>query len=152
MRIKYFPLCILLCLFGTQEVRAQCDSLKACVGKAVTITVTSGKLAQYIEVDTSYRIRNIDTAITFESWLKPQIQPGKRVFVGGIWGPNKDNNDVWVCYIVDTKVYFILSSPNTFLGDLDNTVAVATIPNLYTRGWLHLADRKSTRLNSSHRH
>ena len=137
--MKYLSFLILL-LIGASSLRAQsCDSIKDCAYKALTITVTSGKGAQWVDVDTSYRIRNIDTAITFEAWLKPELQPGKKAFVGGIWGPNKDNNDVWVCFIADTKIYFILSSPNTFLGDLDNTVAVANIPDLYTRGWVHVA-------------
>ena len=109
------------------------------MGKALTITVTSGKGAQWVDVDTSYRIRNIDTAITFEAWLKPQQQPGKRVYIGGIWGPNKDYNDVWVCFLVDTKIYFVLSPPNSFLGDADNTVVTADVPNLYSKGWVHVA-------------
>jgi hypothetical protein len=116
-----------------------CDTVKECVGKALTISVTSGKGAQYVDVDTSYRIRNIDTAITFEAWLKPKQQAGKRAFVAGIWGPNKDNNDVWVCYLIDTKIYFALSAPNSYLGDADNTIAIADVPDLYTRGWVHVA-------------
>jgi len=113
--------------------------VKECAYKAITITVTSGKGAQYVDVDTSYRLRNIDTAITFEAWIKPQIQPGKKVFVAGIWGPNRDNNDDWVCYIGDTKIYFALSAPNSFKGDVDNTIAIANVPDLYTRGWVHIA-------------
>ncbi|MFI5263139.1 MAG: LamG-like jellyroll fold domain-containing protein, partial [Candidatus Kapaibacterium sp.] len=121
-----------------------CDSTRECTGKALSLTVTSGKGAQYVDVDpnnpaNANRIRNIDTAITFEAWLKPQLQPGKRVYIGGIWGPNKDHNDVWVCYLTDTKINFALSAPNSFLGDVDNTIAVADIPNLYTRGWVHVA-------------
>ena len=139
MRFKFIPLFFLL-LFGATSLRAQsCDSIKACAYKAITLTVSGGKGAQWVDVDTSYRIRNIDTAITFEAWLKPQQQPGKKVFIGGIWGPNKDNNDVWVCYLIDTKIFFALSSPNTFLGDADNTVATADIPDFYTRGWVHVA-------------
>ena len=121
-----------------------CDTVKECVGKALTISVTSGKGAQYVDVDDlnpqgAARLRAMDTAITFEAWLKPQIQPGKKVFVAGIWGPNKDNNDVWLCYIVDAKIYFVISSPNTFLGDVDNTLVSASVPDLYTRGWVHVA-------------
>ncbi|MBS1904090.1 MAG: choice-of-anchor D domain-containing protein [Bacteroidetes bacterium] len=116
-----------------------CDSLKFCAYKAITIDVTSGKGAQYVDIDTSYLIRNLDTAITYEAWYKPIQQPGKRVFLGGIWGPNKDHNDVWVAYLVDTKIYFELSPDGSFLGETDNTIASATVPNLYTRGWVHLA-------------
>lgn len=116
-----------------------CDTIQWCTYTAITTSVTSGKLAQYSEVDTSWRIRAIDTAITFEAWLKPQSQPGKRVFVAGLWGPNKDNNDVWVCYIENTTIYFVLSQDNSYRGDLDNTVVSVDVPNLYTRGWVHLA-------------
>lgn len=135
-----FAVAFLFILHPSSFILAQtCDSLQFCSFKAITITVTSGKTAQYVDVDTSYRIRNIDTAITFEVWMKPQLQPGKRAYIGGIWGPNKDNNDVWVCYIADTKIYFALSAPNSYLGDQDNTFAIADIPNLYTRGWVHIA-------------
>jgi len=131
----------LLILHPSSFILAQtCDSTRECIGKALSISVTSGKGAQYVDDTTSSpSTRYIDTAITFEAWLKPQQQPGKRAFVGGIWGPNKDANDVWVCYIADTKIYFALSSPNSFLGDADNTVASADIPDLYTRGWVHIA-------------
>ncbi len=132
-------------LYPSGFVLAQnCDSTQECTGKTISFTVTSGKGAQYVDVDPTNaagaaKIRSIDTAITFEAWLKPQLQPGKRAYLGGIWGPNKDHNDAWVCYLADTKIYFALSSPNTFFGDADNTVAIADVPNLYSRGWVHLA-------------
>ncbi len=127
-------------LYQAEDLRAQsCDTVKSCVGNAITITATAGKGAQYVDVDTSYRIRNIDAALTFEAWYKPQQQAGKRVYLGGIWGPNRDNNDVWVAYIIDNKIYFELSPDNSFLGSADNTLASATIADLYTRGWVHLA-------------
>jgi hypothetical protein len=126
-------------LLANSVYSQNCDSMKWCSHNAIRTTITTGKLAQYTEVDTSWRIRAIDTALTFEAWLKPQSQPGKRVYVGGIWGPNKDNNDVWVCYIENTTIYFALSQDNSFRGDVDNTVASVDVPNLYTRGWVHLA-------------
>jgi len=77
--VKYLSFLILL-LIGASSLRAQsCDSIKDCAYKALTITVTSGKGAQWVDVDTSYRIRNIDTAITFEAWLKPEPQPAVTV-------------------------------------------------------------------------
>ncbi len=117
---------------------AKCDAIQSCVWNAITTTATAGKAAQYTDVDTSYLIRNIDTAITFEIWAKPKLQAGKRVYVGGIWGPNKDNNDSWVAYIEDNKITFELSADNSFLGEADNTIATANVPDLYTRGWVHL--------------
>jgi hypothetical protein len=122
----------------TPSYSQSCDSLKFCAFKAITITSTMGKGAQYVEVDTSWRIRDIDTALTFEAWLKPQPQPGKRIYVGGLWGPNKDNNDVWVVYIENTTIYFVLNKDGSYKGDADNTVVSANVPDLYTRGWVHL--------------
>ncbi len=125
---------------------ASCDKNKECIGNAITISVTSGKGAQYVDVDTSYALDNFDTAITFEAWIAPEPQPGKIQYIAGLWGPNKDNNDQWVLYIQDTKIYFALSKDNSYKGDSDNTVAVADVPNLYA-GWHHVAavwDARST--------
>src|SRR5688572_9974589 len=95
-------LVILLLLLGASDGYAQvCDKNKECVGNALTIDVTRGKLAQYVDVDTSFHLRNIRTAITFEAWLKPIQQGGKKVFVAGLWGPNRDNNDQWIVYLQD---------------------------------------------------
>jgi hypothetical protein len=119
--------------------QASCDKNKECVGNALTIAVTRGKLAQYVDVDTSFRQRNIRTAFTFEAWIKPQQQGGKKVFVAGLWGPNRDNNDQWIVYLQDNLVSFELSADNSFQGANDNTLARATVPDLYSRGWVHLA-------------
>ncbi len=136
------------------EARAQfpspCDQDKECVGNALTITVTQGKGAQYVDVDTSYILReNFDTAtaLTFEAWIDPRPQPGKIQYIGGLWGPNQDNNDQWVLYIQDTKIYFELSKDNSYKGDTDNTIAIVDVPDLYTNGWRHIAavwDARST--------
>lgn len=131
---------LLLCLaFGTDVFAQSCDSVKWCSHHAITITATQGKGAQYVDVDTSWRIRSIDTAITFEAWIKPVAQPGKRIWVAGLWGPNKDNNDVWVVALEGTQISFALSQDGSYKGDLDNTVAIANVPNIYTKGWTHVA-------------
>lgn len=118
---------------------APCDQDRSCVGNAITTEITSGKGAQYVDVDSSYRVRAISTAITFEAWIRPTEQAGKRQFIGGLWGPNTDDNDQWVLYIEGTRITFALSADGTRLGDLDNTVATIDLPDLYTRGWLHVA-------------
>lgn len=127
---------------------AKCDGDKECVGNALTISVTSGKGAQYVDVDVDSALRAvIDTAITFEAWIAPQLQPGKTQYIAGLWGPNKDNNDEWVLYIQDNKIVFALSKDNSYKGDSDNTIAIATVPDLYSNGWRHIAavwDGKST--------
>lgn len=133
---------LLLGLCGLPQnafAQASCDKNKECIGNALTIDVTRGKLAQYVDVDTSFRQRNIRTAITFEAWIKPEHQGGKKVFVAGLWGPNRDNNDQWIVYLQDNLLSFELSADNSFLGANDNTLARATVPDLYTRGWVHLA-------------
>jgi hypothetical protein len=133
---------VLLVLAGLRDsalAQAQCDKDKSCVGNALTISVTNGKLAQYVDVETDARLRGLRTAITFEAWIKPEQQGGKKVFVAGLWGPNRDNNDQWVVYLQDNLVSFELSADNSFQGANDNTLARATVPDLYARGWLHLA-------------
>ncbi len=144
MHVRY---CLRLILFlallpiasAWGQFPAQCDGDKSCVGNALTIDVTQGKGAQYVDLDTSAQLRAMRDAITFEAWILPTAQPGKRVFIGGLWGPNKDNNDQWVLYIEDTRIVFALSPDGSFQGDADNTVASATVANLYTRGWVHVA-------------
>ncbi len=132
---------VFLCapLTGSAQFPAGCDQDKSCVGNALTTQITSGRGAQYVDVDSSYRVLNIRSAITFEAWIKPQPQPGMRQFLGGLWGPNKDDNDQWVVYIEDNRVVFALSADGTRLQDADNTIAAVDLPDLYTRGWVHVA-------------
>ncbi len=118
---------------------ASCDSEKDCVGNALTISVTNGKGAQYVDVDTSYILDDLGTAMTFEAWISPEQQPGKIQYLAGLWGPNEDVNDQWVLYIQNNQIVFELSKDNSFKGDSDNTIAIANVPNLYTNGWRHVA-------------
>jgi hypothetical protein len=118
---------------------AACDKDKQCVGNAIAISITTGKGAQYVDIDTSSRFWLTDTALTFEAWIKPEPQPGKIQYVAGLWGPNKDNNDSWVVYLQDSRIVFALSMADSYKGDSDNTIASTTIPDLYTSGWRHLA-------------
>src|SRR5579872_2850569 len=75
--------------FLIAPLRAQfpsaCDKDKSCVGNALTITITQGKGAQYVDVDTSYRLDDLGTALTFEAWIAPQPQPGKIQYIAGLW-------------------------------------------------------------------
>lgn len=132
-----------LVLSATVQVRAQfpaaCDKDKQCVGNAIAISITTGKGAQYVDIDTSYRFFLTDTALTFEAWIKPAPQPGKIQYLAGLWGPNKDNNDSWVVYLQDTRIVFALSMDDSYKGDSDNTIAIANVPDLYSKGWRHLA-------------
>src|SRR5207248_1801722 len=91
-------LCFGLVLTAHAQVSA-CDGDASCIGNALTSDATSGKGAQYVDVDTASALRTLTTAMTFEAWIKPQAQPGTREYVAGLWGPNQDNNDQWVIYI-----------------------------------------------------
>ena len=82
---------------------------------------------------------DLGTAMTFEAWILPEQQPGEIQYIAGLWGPNQDVNDQWVLYIQDNQIFFALSKDNSFKGDSDNTVAIATVPDLYTAGWRHIA-------------
>lgn len=139
--IYRFILLSLLLLLSSWSLRAQvaCDVDKSCVGNALTIDKTSGREAQYVDVDNSPVLQSLDLAITVEAWIRPQPQPGKRQFIGGLWGPNKDANDQWTLYLEDNAIVFALSASGTRLADVDNTIARATVGNLYTRGWVHVA-------------
>ena len=115
-----------------------CDNDPSCTGNMLTIDVTSGRNAEFVEVDNRAPLNNLRYAFTFQAWLLPQEQPGRRAFVAGLWGPNQDANDQWVIFIEGTRITFELNNPNSSLGRLDNTIVTADIPDLYTRGWLHL--------------
>ncbi len=139
---RFLYLLPILFLFGYLPARAQitgCDRDPSCIGNMLTIEESSGRNAQYVEVDNRNAIQRLSTGITFESWLKPTEQPGKRVYVGGLWGPNQDANDQWVVFIQGTQIVFELNHPDYRLGRTDNTIITADVPDLYTRGWFHLA-------------
>lgn len=143
MRRLFAPVLLLLTLLLPAALRAQfpapCDTTKACIGNALTTSVTAGKGAQYVDVDSNYRLRGLSGAITFEAWIKPEQQSGRRQFVAGLWGPNRDNNDSWAIWIEGETITFTLSPDLSFQGDLDNTTVTYTLSGLYTRGWTHLA-------------
>lgn len=137
-----FVLSVLLLMLSGIEASGQvtgCDGDPSCIGNMLTIDETSGRTAQYVDVDIRNPIQRLSTAITFEAWLKPGEQPGKKIFVAGLWGPNQDNNDQWVVFIQGTQITFELNGTNTRQGRADNTIVTVDVPDLYTRGWFHLA-------------
>jgi len=144
MRNHLFTL-LLATLLGIAAIPARgqfpaaCDRDKACIGNALTIEVTSGKGAQYVDIDSNAVLRTLTDELTVEAWIKPVRQAGKRVYLAGLWGPNRDNNDQWVVYIEEERITFALSADASFQGDVDNTVVTVTVNGLYTRGWTHVA-------------
>jgi hypothetical protein len=143
---KFYSLLVLLPLFivasatmAWGQYPAKCDGDKSCIGNALTIDVSGGKVAQYVDVDTSSVLRALSDELSFEAWISPDVQPGKRIFIAGLWGPNRDNNDQWVVYIENETITFALSADGSYLGDVDNTIVTVAVPGLYTRGWTHIA-------------
>lgn len=144
MRVLYILLLLPVLLLKTgmsssAQFPASCDRDRSCIGRALTIQVTSGKSAQYVDIDSNAILRSLSTELTVEAWIKPEQQPGKRIFLAGLWGPNTDNNDQWVIYIENERITFALSPEGSAQGDVDNTVVSATVAGLYTRGWTHVA-------------
>lgn len=120
---------------------APCDpaSARACVGNALTLTVTNGKGAHYVDVN-GYRIKDrSQKAMTFEAWIKPERQSGKIQFIAGLWGPASDNNDVWRLYFDQSdNLVFEINGDGTKLGSNDNTIVRSPASNLYGK-WSHVA-------------
>lgn len=131
-----------LALCGFAKVQAQfpaaCDNRKNCVARAIEFTVTTGRNAQYIELAGEVT-RPRQPELTVEMWVKVTRQAGFRVPLGGLWGPNKDFNDVWVLYISESdQLSFEVSPEATRLGDNDNTVVRTSFLPYYGK-WTHVA-------------
>lgn len=118
--------------------QAACDRWKDCLGRAVELSVTSGRDHHFIEVDGQVTAPR-QTALTVEMWVKAERQPGKRVFLGGLWGPNNDANDQWVLYINEAdQLSFEVNAELTDLKDIDNTIARVPYTPYYDT-WTHVA-------------
>jgi len=119
---------------------AGCDAgaKKTCIGNALYSQVTDGRGAQYVDVE-AQPIKDRQQALTFEMWMKAERQQGSRVYLGGLWGPADDNNDVFVLYIdVNNDLVFEVSGDGTKLGTADNTIV--RVPNGVSYGqWQHVA-------------
>lgn len=130
--------CILPALTASAQFPAQCDARKECIFNAVQTTVSSGRGAHFIEVS-NQPIRPRQTALTVEMWVKTDAQAGKRIFLGGLWGPNRDANDVWVLYIDENnQLTFEVNADGSMQGQADNTIVRAPASSLFGR-WAHVA-------------
>lgn len=143
MRIRYhlflLQICLLLLPAAVQaQFPAQCDTRKDCIFNAVQSTVTSGRNAHFIEVQ-SAPTKAQQTALTVELWAKIERQAGKKVFVAGLWGPLQDFNDQWLVSIDEQdRLTFEINGDVTRLGAADNTVAQASFSEYYDT-WTHIA-------------
>lgn len=117
---------------------AGCDTRKECVGQAVSLTVTTGRSQHFVELSKN-PIKMRQTALTFELWAKIDKQAGSRQYIGGLWGPNSDFNDVFVLYIdQNDQLTFEVNGDDGPLQSVDNTIARTDASGLYG-AWHHIA-------------
>ncbi|MEN9281180.1 MAG: hypothetical protein RL594_115 [Bacteroidota bacterium] len=117
---------------------ASCDGRKDCVFNAVQFTTTSGRSQHFIELQRN-PIRAKQASMTFEMWAKIEKQANQRQFLGGLWGPNFDFNDVFVVYIdANDELVFEVNGDAGQLKSVDNTIARTSAAGLYD-GWHHIA-------------
>lgn len=116
-----------------------CDTVRSCIGNALTLTVTQGKGAHYVDVEKTKSMNKLRDSMTIEFWMKPERQAGKTQFIAGLWGPGEDKNDVWVLYFSpDDYLVFELNGEKTNLKKSDNTIVRISASQLYNR-WSHIA-------------
>jgi hypothetical protein len=141
MNIFTTPFIIALLCFASFNVIAQpaCDKDRSCVGRAVQMTETSGRGAHFIEVN-GYSIPNKQqTALTVEMWVKVNRVSNTNQFLGGLWGPGFDNNDVWQLYINQSNdLVFEVNGDGTKLRGNDNTKTSVPFAS-YFNTWTHIA-------------
>lgn len=136
-------LLVLLAICGSAsqlwaQYPASCDTRKECVGQAVSLTVTTGRSQHFIELAKN-PIKMRQTALTFELWAKIDKQAGQRQYVGGLWGPNSDFNDVFVLYIdQNDQLTFEVNGDDGPLQSVDNTIVRTDASTLYG-AWHHYA-------------
>ncbi len=139
IRVVFLVFALTVCATSAlAQFPATCDSRKECIGQAVSLTVSSGRSAHFIEI-LNQPIKPRQTALTVEMWVKVERQAGQRQFLGGLWGPNRDVNDVWVLYIDESdRLTFEVNPEATALGSTDNTIVQAQASGIYNR-WAHIA-------------
>jgi len=141
MNILTTPFIIALLCFVSFNVIAQpaCDKDRSCVGRAVQLTETSGRGAHFIEVN-GYSIPNKQqTALTVEMWVKVNRVSNTNQFLGGLWGPGFDNNDVWQLFINQSNdLVFEVNGDGTKLRGNDNTKTSVPFAS-YFNTWTHIA-------------
>jgi hypothetical protein len=141
MRLIIIHIFILLTgLVYTSSAFEECDSLIHCYGakdRALTLTNTVGKGAHYVDVPNSPSLRQITNEMTVEMRINAQKQTGKKQFLGGLWGPADDVNDVWVIYIDENDMLvFEINHYSSKFGEDDNTIAEMDFSALYD-DWQH---------------
>ncbi len=117
----------------------ECDTVRACLGNALTLTVPTGRGVHYVDVMKTESHKLMNDAFTFELWMKPQRQAGFTQFIAGLWGPSFDKNDAWVLYFSDKdSLVFEINHPDVNLKRTDNTIVSYYAIQLYDK-WNHVA-------------
>jgi hypothetical protein len=144
MKVSTITNTVIMFLLAFSGLKAQfpaaCDKDKSCNNSpALTLTVFSDKGTHYVDVP-KYSIKDkSQTALTFESWINLTRVGGKQQFIGGLWGPSFDVNDVWVVYISpNDELVFEVNGDGTKLKSLDNTIARFPF-GAYFGKWTHIA-------------
>ncbi len=143
LNMKYITFTIYICimvftLMLPAKAAEKCDSLKDCTGRALSLAVTTGTGAHYVDVPMQKSLTNIRNEFTVELWVKPDRQPGKREYIAGLWGPLYDKNDVWVLYIDTNDDLVFEVNGNRSLKEADN-IAVRIPAAALFKTWFHIA-------------
>lgn len=140
--MKSIILILFVLFLTTVEVFSQvasCDNPRDCIGRALTLTVSSGRGAHYVDIDKTARQLQLSTSMTVEMWMNPTRQAGSKVFVAGLWGPGNDDNDQWVLYFdANDNLVFEINGTGPKLRAVDNTILTIPGSTLYNR-WSHVA-------------
>jgi len=122
-----------------QSQVASCDSPRDCIGRALSLTVNSGRGAHYVDIDKTARQLQLRDFLTVEMWMNPTRQAGSKVYVAGLWGPGNDDNDQWVLYFdASDNLVFEVNGDGTKLRSADNTILSIPASGLYNK-WSHVA-------------
>lgn len=140
--MKHFtPIFLLLLGLCSFRLFAQpaCDKDRSCIGRAVQMSVNSGRGAHFVEV-AGYSIPDRkQTAMTLEMWVKVDRLPNTVQFLGGLWGPSFDNNDSWQLFInPNNDLVFEVNGDGTKLRSVDNTKTSVPFASFFGK-WTHIA-------------
>jgi len=138
-----YTLSLILSIFilntNTSFSWAECDEVKSCLGRALTLTVNTGKGAHYVDITKTKHQSHFDRQMTVEMWIKPQKQVGMTQYIAGLWGPSTDKNDVWVLYFTPgDSLVFEINHPDYNLRQIDNTILKVQANDLFD-SWNHIS-------------
>ncbi len=146
--LKYIFIILLLTCYYNAFSRAECDYYLHYTRGALHFTELEADRSsfQYVEIDNKSLTNQMVSGFTIEGYLRPQKQeyyqldgvPQKidTVYVAAQWGPFTDKDDSWQIYFSGDELVFEVSSPDTQLDKVDNTVTKADVSLLWDT-WFH---------------